>query len=105
MKAPCNIFETVSASDEFKSTFKVCLKWALPDHTNHTRRDPLSNAHDVTTVLLVSLFLCGVCMLSELCFVFVSDSSKLKSGFKCSYCKNTFRICFQPVLEKDKRIR
>ena len=37
MKATCKIFETVNASDEFKSTFRVCLKSALPDHT---RRDP-----------------------------------------------------------------
>ena len=95
MKALCAIFKTVSAFDEFKSTIKICLR--------ETRS--LSNAHDVTTVLLVSLFLCGVCMRSVLCFVFVSDRNKLKSGFKRSYSENTFRICFQPVWEKDERIR
>ena len=46
MKALGNILKAGNASDEFKSTFKVCLKWALPDHT---RRDP--NSADVTTVL------------------------------------------------------
>ena len=37
MKALCKIFKTFNASDESKSTFKVCLKWALP---YNARRDP-----------------------------------------------------------------
>jgi len=68
-----------------------------------TRRESrsLSNAHDVTTVLLVSLLLCVVCMLSVLRFVFVSDRNKLKSGFEHSYCENTFVFDFNRC---DKRI-
>jgi len=96
MKAPCKKFKTVNASDEFKSTFKVWLKWALPDRT---RRDPKFVErpwrHDSRACLSLPL----------LCFVFVSDGDKLKSGFKRSYRENMFRICFQPVWEKDKRIR
>jgi len=112
MKALSNILKTVSASDEFKSTFKVCSIRALPDHM---RRDPKSaverswrhgeiSSKMTSRVLLVSLFLCGVCMLSVLCFVFVSDRNKYKLGFKRSCCENTLRVCFQPLREKDERI-
>ena len=69
MKVLCNIFETVSASDEFKSTCKLCLKWALPDHT---RKDPKSAErpwrHE--SLACLSLFLFG--LLSVLCFVLIS---------------------------------
>jgi len=37
MKVLRKIFKIVNASDEFKSTLNMCLKWTLPDHT---RRDP-----------------------------------------------------------------
>ena len=54
-----------------------------------------------TPVTLDSLaclsLLFGVCLLSVLCFDFVSDSNKLNSGLKRSYGENTFRIDFQPV--------
>jgi len=99
MKALCNIFKTGSASDEFKSTFKVFKMSPSRPHAERPEvcRSLMTSRRGSDSLACLSLFLCGVCMMSVLCFVFVFDGNKLKSGFKSSYYENTFRISFQSV--------
>ena len=60
MKAACKIFKIVNASVKFKSVFKVFfLNELYPTTRGETRS--LSNAYDVTTVVLVSLLLDMFC--------------------------------------------